>query len=153
MKKGIVIAATIILVTGCLRPVLAQKNGFWGGGIYDFSFGTVPTVRFGFEEDLFIDFGLMFSTESANNFAMMLKGAGRFYRLNDDVHVHGGALIGIADIADETAFQFGFLLGAEGFVNDAFSVTADVSPLQISANGDTEAHFLRGSVGINVYFQ
>jgi len=150
MKKAVVIVAAIILVAGCIQPALAQ-NGFWGGGIYNVSFWTFPTVRLGFEDKVFIDFGLTFSTEKPNNYAMIFKGAGRFYELNDDVFIHGGALIGIAEIANKTAFQLGFLLGAEGFVNDSFSVTADVAPLQISANGDTEAQFLRGSVGINIY--
>jgi hypothetical protein len=151
MKKATVIAAAIILFTGCLQSALAQNPGFWGAGIYNISFRTLPTVRFGLEKDIFFDFGLTFSTESANNYAVLFKGAGRFHKLNDAVDVHGGALISIAEVSDETAFQFGFLLGAEGFVNDSFSVTADVAPLLISANDDTEAHFLRGFVGINVY--
>lgn len=153
MKKATVIAAAIILFTGCLQPALAQNTGFWGGGIYNLSFWTLPTVRFGLEEDIYFDFGLTFSTESSNNFAVLFKGAGRFHELSNAVDIHGGALISIAEVADETAFQFGLLLGAEGFVNDSFSVTGDIAPLLISANGDTEAHFLRGYVGINVYIR
>ena len=153
MKKTAVIAATIFLFASAARPVRAQEDGLWGGGIYHISLWTLPTVRLGFQEKVFIDFGLNFSTNSQSNYAVMFKGAGRFYELSDDIFVHGGAVIGIVEVQNTNVFQLGFLLGAEGFLNDSFSVTADVAPLQITANGDTEAYFLQGFFGVNLYLR
>jgi hypothetical protein len=152
MRKVVLLVTLLALGSGSYQPASAE-NGFLGGGVYNISFWTLPTVRLGFEDKFLFDLGLTFSTEKLQNFTVAFGGVGRFMEVDDDVFLHGGMVFGIADIQDNTAFQFGFILGAEGFVNDAFSVTADVAPVQISANGETEAQFLRGFFGANVYFR
>jgi hypothetical protein len=149
MRKVFAIAALAIIGTGFVQPARAT-NGFLGGGVYTAGQVILPTLRFGFEDKFLFDFGITFSTVQASNFTVAFKGLARFTEI-DGVYIHGGASIGIAEIENDTAFGLGFLVGAEAPINDTFSVTADVVPLSITANGDTEAHFLQGQVGMNIY--
>lgn len=149
MRKVFTIAALAVLGAGLLQPARAT-NGFLGGGVYTAGPIILPTVRFGFEDKYLFDFGLTFSTVDASNFTVAFKGLVRFTDI-DGVYIHGGASIGIAEVANDTAFGLGFILGAEAPINDTFSVTADIIPLGITANGDTEANFLQAQVGMNIY--
>jgi len=149
MKKYALIAVVIVLGMGVFQPAMAQ-NGFLGGGVFTTDAGVMPAVRFGAGETFFFDFGLMFSTVAANNYTVAFGVANRVAEI-EDVSIHVGGSLGITEVAGNTAFGFGVLIGAEAFLNDNFSVTANAIPLQIQANGDTEALFLRGSIGVMVY--
>jgi hypothetical protein len=151
MRKLVVFIGLFILSSG-LYQILEAQDTRVGGGIYNTALGNIASIRLEFQEKYLLDFGLSFTTIDANNFTVAFRGAGRFYEI-DDVHIHGGLSLGLTDINNDTAFQFGVLIGAESFISDAFSVTADVFPIQIQANGDAEALFLRGGFGLNVYFQ
>ena len=151
MKKVSMVALMLLLGAGSLQPLRA-KDGFLGGGIYASSDYILPTVRFGFEDTYLFDFGLSFSTVKTSNFTLVLKGLDRFTEI-DDVRIHGGALIGIGEVANTTAVQFSVLLGAEAPISDTFSVTADIAPISSSADGETEALFRNGAIGMNLYFK
>jgi hypothetical protein len=151
MQKCFVLVGLIILGSGFYQPAPA-RDGLVGGGIYTTDFGILPAVRIGFDDSYFFDFGLTFSTQDTNNYGFLLKGIGRFAE-HDGVFIHGGAQIGVTEIGNDNVFQFGFLIGAEAPINNSFSVTADVTPLGISADGDTEAFIFQGDIGLNIYFR
>lgn len=149
MRKALVIAALILIGTGLFQPA-AATNGFLGGGIYTAGATALPTVRFGFDDKYLFDFGITFSTVETSNYTVAFQGLARLTEI-DDVYIHGGASLGIAEVANDTAFGLSFVFGAEAPINDVFSVTANLLPLSINADGDTQALFLQGQVGMNIY--
>jgi hypothetical protein len=151
MKKVQMIVMAAVLSIGLFRPGFAT-DGFLGGGLYTTDAGIIPAVRFGIDDTYLFDVGFNFTTVDANNYAVLFKGIARFTDVKD-VHIHGGAMIGIAELENDTGFQLGFLIGAEAPISDSFSVTADIAPLSIMADGDTEALFLQGEVGLNLYLR
>jgi len=151
MKRVAALSLFLALWIHPLQPAMA-KDITLGGGVYTTTGGIIPTFRLVVQDTYLIDFGLSFSTIDTNNFGVLFRGAGRVTEL-DDVQIHIGGEIGIGEIANATSFEFGIFGGAEAYINDAFSVTADVAPFKIQADGETEALFLRGDVGLNIYFR
>ncbi len=151
MKKCALIAVVAALGAGVFQPAVAQ-NGFLGGSLFTVPGGTMPAVRFGAAETFIFDFGLQFSTVDLSNWGVAFRLANRFTEV-DDVQIHLGGSFSIAEFNNDEVFWFGAIIGAEAFINDAFSVTADAIPIQIQANGGTDANFLRGSIGVTLYLR
>jgi hypothetical protein len=149
MKKYALIALVFVLGMGVFQPANAQ-NGFLGGSLFTVTGGTMPAIRFGAAETFIFDFGIQFSTVDVTNWGVAFRLANRFAEI-DDVQIHMGGSFSIVEFNNDEVFWFGALIGAEAFINDAFSITADAIPLQIQANGSTEVNFLRGSIGVTLY--
>ena len=168
MRRGGLVLALVVtaLLLGSSTSFAARRSspppGMFGLGVY----GNMPVVEVNFTDTFTGKFGLSFTSadmlvldgttiKSRNVTTTTIRHVGDISLVpKHNVVPHLGWLVDIISPSEgDSSFRLGFVYGFKVYINPAFTVTADLIPIQMTSCGDTTNwDLLGGMLGACYYF-